>query len=144
MNLCICTLRYLKTQFWKGMNRAWHFNLIKFSNGNTKKMRKICSKLIIKTPERRRSGVFVVNFEQISYVALVFPWSKCRLIKNLHWLEINHLGKSKKISFYFEYLHRYLYILPTELTHLFQNCFCNILIFLWIHLRSCLSICISV
>ena len=36
---------------------------------------KICSKLTIKTPERRqwrRSGVFTVNFEQISFLVLVF------------------------------------------------------------------------
>ena len=35
----------------------------------------ICSKLTIKTPERRqwrRSGVFTVNFEQISLLVLVF------------------------------------------------------------------------
>ena len=38
----------------------------------------ICSKLTIKTPERhassqwRRSGVFIVNFEHISHVVLVF------------------------------------------------------------------------
>ena len=37
-------------------------------------MCEICSKLTIKTPElsqRRRSGVFIVNFEQISHIALV-------------------------------------------------------------------------
>ena len=36
----------------------------------------ICSKLIIKTPERRqwrRSDVFIVNFENISHLLLVFP-----------------------------------------------------------------------
>ena len=35
----------------------------------------ICSKLIIKTPERRQcrcSGVFIVNFEHISHLFLVF------------------------------------------------------------------------
>ena len=35
----------------------------------------ICSKLTIKTPERRqwrRSGVFIVNFEHISHLFLVF------------------------------------------------------------------------
>ena len=35
----------------------------------------ICSKLTIKTPERRHwrcSGVFIVNFEHISHLALVF------------------------------------------------------------------------
>ena len=38
-------------------------------------MREICSKLKIKTPEQRhqrRSGVFIVNFDQISHIALVF------------------------------------------------------------------------
>ena len=37
-------------------------------------MCEICSKLIIKTPERRqwcRSGVFIVNFKQISRIVLV-------------------------------------------------------------------------
>ena len=36
----------------------------------------ICLKLTIKTPEQRhwhRSDVFIVNFEQISDVVLVFP-----------------------------------------------------------------------
>ena len=35
----------------------------------------MCSELTIKTPERRRlrrSGVFMVNFEHISYLFLVF------------------------------------------------------------------------
>ena len=37
-------------------------------------MSKICSKLTIKTPERRRrhSNVFIVNFEQMSQIVLVF------------------------------------------------------------------------
>ena len=37
-------------------------------------MCEICSKSTIKTPERRewrRSGVFIVNFEQISHIAVV-------------------------------------------------------------------------
>ena len=32
----------------------------------------ICSKITIKTPERRHSGLFIVNFEHISHLALVF------------------------------------------------------------------------
>ena len=39
-------------------------------------MFEICSKLTIKTPERhqwRCLGVFIVNFEQISHIALFFP-----------------------------------------------------------------------
>ena len=31
------------------------------------------SKLTIKKPERRRSGVFIVNLEQISHIVLVIP-----------------------------------------------------------------------
>ena len=38
-------------------------------------MCELCSKLTTKTPERRhlrRSSVFIVNFEHISHIALVF------------------------------------------------------------------------
>ena len=44
--------------------------LFKVNNRNTKKICKICSKFAIKTPER--SGVFIVNFELISHLGLVF------------------------------------------------------------------------
>ena len=49
--------------------------LFKVNNRNTIKRYKICSKLTIKTPERRqwrRSGVFIVNFENNSHLFLVF------------------------------------------------------------------------
>ena len=49
--------------------------LFNVKNGNTRAKCDICSKLNIKTPERRqwrRSGVFNVNFEQISDLVLVF------------------------------------------------------------------------
>ena len=49
--------------------------LAQVNNGNTRAMFEICSKLTIKTPgrhERRHSGVVIVNFEQISQIALVF------------------------------------------------------------------------
>ena len=39
-------------------------------------MCEICSKLTIETLERRqlrRSGVFIVNFEQISHIILAYP-----------------------------------------------------------------------
>ena len=44
-------------------------------NRNTRTRCELCSKLTIKTPERRqwrRSGVFIVNFEHISHLVLVF------------------------------------------------------------------------
>ena len=49
--------------------------LLKVNNRNTKTRCEICSKLTIKTQERRqwrRSGVFIVNFEHISHLVLVF------------------------------------------------------------------------
>ena len=49
--------------------------LFEFSYGNARTMCKICSRLTIKTPERRHwhsSGVFFVNFELISHIALTF------------------------------------------------------------------------
>ena len=49
--------------------------LLKVNNRNTSTRCEICSKLTINTPERRqwrRSGVFIVNFEHISHLVLVF------------------------------------------------------------------------
>ena len=49
--------------------------LLKDNNINTITKYEICSKLTIKTPERhqwRRSGVFIVNFQNISHHVLVF------------------------------------------------------------------------
>ena len=49
--------------------------LHKVNNRNNRTRCEVCSKLIIKTPERRhwrRSGVFIVNFEHISYHVRVF------------------------------------------------------------------------
>ena len=50
--------------------------LFKVNNGNIRTVGEICSKSTIKTPERiywRGSGVFIVNFEHICYIVLVFP-----------------------------------------------------------------------
>ena len=49
--------------------------MFKVNNRNTRTRYEICSKLTIKTPERRqwrRSGVFIVNFEHISQIVLLF------------------------------------------------------------------------
>ena len=49
--------------------------MFKANNWNTRTRCEICSKLTIKTPERhqwRRSGVFIVNFQHISNLVLVF------------------------------------------------------------------------
>ena len=50
--------------------------LFKISNGNIRAICEICSKFQIKTPERRQwrcSGIFIVYFEQIAHIVLVFP-----------------------------------------------------------------------
>ena len=67
--------------FWHSEN-TWSsklspigIHLLKINNRNTRTRCEICSKLTIKTPERRhwrRSGVFIVNFEHISDPVLVF------------------------------------------------------------------------
>ena len=56
-----------------------HIYLFEINNKNNRIKFEICSNLTIKTPERRhsgvewrRSGVFIVNFEHISYLVLVF------------------------------------------------------------------------
>ena len=49
--------------------------LLKVNYRNTRLSCEICSKLTIKMPERRqwrRSGIFIVNFEHISHLVLVF------------------------------------------------------------------------
>ena len=61
------------------------FYLFKVNNRNTRTRCEICSKLTIKIPERRRrcSGIFIINFEHISHLVLVFlllTWKcNCRL-----------------------------------------------------------------
>ena len=49
--------------------------VFKVNNRNARTRCEICSKLTIKTPQRRgwrRCGVFIVNFEQISHLVVVF------------------------------------------------------------------------
>ena len=62
----------------------------KVNHRNTTKRCEICSKLTIKTPERRhwdRSGVFIVNFEHISHLFLVL----LLLTLNVCWEEASDM-----------------------------------------------------
>ena len=62
--------------------------LFKVNNRNIRKICETCSKLTIKTPERRhwrRSGVFIVNFEHILQLFLVFLLLTLNLIQELNW-----------------------------------------------------------
>ena len=67
--------------------------MFKVNNRNTRPRCEICSKLTIKTPKRYhwgRSSVFIVNFEQISHLVLVFHFWL--------WAGKCHLGYAKKGS----------------------------------------------
>ena len=46
--------------------------LFKFNNRNTRKSCEICLKLKVEKPHWRRSGVFIVNFEHILHLFVVF------------------------------------------------------------------------
>ena len=77
---------------WKKTLNQANIYLFKVNNRNTRKRYEICSKLTIKTPERRHwrsSCVYIVNFEHISHLYLVFLlllWtSKCKLGNNYKW-----------------------------------------------------------
>ena len=77
---------------WKKTLNQTNIYLFKVNNRNTRKRYEICSKLTIKTPERRHwrsSCVYIVNFEHISHLYLVFLlllWtSKCKLGNNYKW-----------------------------------------------------------
>ena len=72
--------------------------MFKVNNSDTRKMCKICSKLTIKTAERRqisskgRSSVFIVNFEYVSHFSNVsncWLWtSKCWLGCSMKWVNV--------------------------------------------------------
>ena len=53
-------------------------SLLKVNKRNTRIRCEICSKLTIKTPDRRYSGVFIVNFEHVFLLFLLLLWT-CRL-----------------------------------------------------------------
>ena len=70
-----CSFTYVNVSFFTLPAKIY---LFKVSNRNTRKMCEICLQLTMKTPERRnwrRSGVFIVNFEHISHLLLVFRGS---------------------------------------------------------------------
>ena len=77
--------------------------LFKINNKNTRKRCEICSELTIKTPEWRhwrRSGVFIVNFELILHLFLVFlllTWNKLMLAG---FMQLKEIGM-RTLSFHF-------------------------------------------
>ena len=79
--------------------------LFQVNNGDTRTVFEICSKLIIKTPDRRHSriyGISIVNFEPIyQYCYGIFPcWHDTydhQLMTSLFWfIETNFYWKTKE------------------------------------------------
>ena len=72
----VCTCVFLATASTASLHHdPAGYYMFKDNNRNTKTRCEICSELTMNTPERRhwrRSGVFIVNFEHISHLALVF------------------------------------------------------------------------
>ena len=82
--------------------------LLKINNINSRARYEICSKLAIKTPERRHwhlSGVFIANFHHISNVVLVFLLltlnCNCRLglAINISILVVTKVDWRKRLNF---------------------------------------------
>ena len=65
--------------------------MFKVNNKNTRARCEICSKLTIKKPKQRqwrRSGVFLVSFEHISHLVLVFLLLTLSSKYPLDWVQL--------------------------------------------------------
>ena len=88
---------------WIGLSVIFIFlvdnYLFKVNYENTRTMLEICSKLTIKIPERRywRCSGFIVKFEQISHIVLVFPllrWTGKHKQNYFCWFQQKHFKKN--------------------------------------------------
>ena len=94
-----------KNQYWEDSPACIY--LLKVNNRNSETICEICSKLTIKKPERRhwrRSGVFIVDFEHMSHLALMFLfliWTcNCRLVVTLRKCQYHWYKPWKKVLTY--------------------------------------------
>ena len=71
LNKAIAYLFILGNDIYTGKNSSTKIDLFAVNNSNTRKRCEICSKLTIKSPQRR-STVFIVNFEHILYILTPF------------------------------------------------------------------------
>ena len=72
--------------------------LLKVNDRNTRTRCEISSKLTIKTPDGRhwrRSGVFIVNFEHISHLVLVFLLLTLNVYCTFSFITDTNLAKSR-------------------------------------------------
>ena len=112
---------------------SWHC-LFKVNNRNTTATCEICRKLTIKTPERRQwrcSGVFIVNFDQTSYIVLVFSlllWTSKYRLERMHFL-ITYISPFARTywpgSFPYSWVLYTVYLI-THFLIIFNDTLCNV------------------
>ena len=77
--------------------------LLKVNKRNTRTRCEICSALTIKTSERlhsRSSGLFIVNFEHISHLVLLFfLFTLSRWMPSGYWVLINAMSQNDPAAF---------------------------------------------
>ena len=73
LNKASAHLFILGNNIYTRKNSPTNIYLLKLNNINTRNTCEICSKLTIKTSQRRSNNVFIVNYEHISNLFLVFP-----------------------------------------------------------------------
>ena len=71
----LLSILFLKSsQHWTVSSFPDNIYLFRFKNGNTRTTCSVCWNLTKKTRERCHSGVFIVNFKQISNIVLLFQF----------------------------------------------------------------------
>ena len=100
----------LVNDIYTGKNSSTNIYLFRVNNSNTRKRREICSKLAIMSLQRR-SIVFIVNFEYISYFLHLF------LVLLYCWLWTIQCLLGPTVSIY----ELWKYLLPQVLTDVYKS-----------------------
>ena len=106
--------------------------LLQVNNRDSRRKCEICSKLNIKTPERRqchRSSVFIVNFEHILHIALLFlivqECIKLTCADWVFWLKMIVITVYTKVIEVTRYIFKLLAVLAHVLTVNISKCIIN-------------------
>ena len=90
LNKASAHLFILGNNIYTRKNSPTNIYLLKLNNINTRNTCEICSKLTIKTSQRRSNNVFIVNYEHISNLFLVFPTVDFKQV-NVCWVSLYQL-----------------------------------------------------
>ena len=106
--------------------------LLQVNNRDARRKCEICSKLNIKTPERRqcrRSSVFIVNFEHILHIALLFlivqECIKLTCARWVFWLKMIVITVYSEVIEVTRYIFKLLAVLAHVLTVNISKCIIN-------------------